>query len=347
MSAKLNIFVTGATGYIGGTVVGRLLQHPKAASFDITALVRSAEKAKKLQSLGIKTVLGSYTDENLDFLIEAVSKADVVFAIADSDNVPAALAVLAGLKIHHEKTGKVPILIHTSGAAFITDDARGLHADHRTYSDLDTEALNALPETLLHRNVDIPVIEADKAGFVKAYIIIPGAVLGHPSGPVADLEIQNMHTILSPFFMKPAISRKQAGYFGKGLNTWSAVDNNDTADLFIVVFDAAIGNTPVAGHGPEGYYFAESFEYSMLEMAQIVSDKLFELGIASSRETSAYSQEELEKYFGSFPWTILASNAHAKADRARALGWVPKHGKEAVMATLKDEVVFYANEAST
>jgi uncharacterized protein YbjT (DUF2867 family) len=68
-------------GYIGGCVLARLLKHANAASFEITALVRSAEKAEKLHTLGVKTILGSYTDENLDFLTKAASEADVVFTI--------------------------------------------------------------------------------------------------------------------------------------------------------------------------------------------------------------------------------------------------------------------------
>lgn len=68
-------------GYIGGCVLARLLKHANAASFEITALVRSAEKAEKLQTLGVKSILGSYADKNLDFLTKATSEADVIFAI--------------------------------------------------------------------------------------------------------------------------------------------------------------------------------------------------------------------------------------------------------------------------
>lgn len=66
-----------------------------------------------------------------------------------------------------------------SGTAIIMDDARGLTSEHATYSDLDVEKLNALPETAFHRNVDIPIIEADKAGYVKAYLITPGTYIFH------------------------------------------------------------------------------------------------------------------------------------------------------------------------
>ena len=35
-------------GYLGGSVLSRLLAHPSRDTFEITAIVRSAEKAKKL-----------------------------------------------------------------------------------------------------------------------------------------------------------------------------------------------------------------------------------------------------------------------------------------------------------
>ena len=58
--------------------------------------------------------------------------------------------------------------------AFITDDAQGLTSEHITYSDLDIAKLNSIPESKLHRNVDKAIIEADKSGYVKSYIIVPG-----------------------------------------------------------------------------------------------------------------------------------------------------------------------------
>jgi len=102
MSTKLNILLTGATGglmsfsptflvltpdelgYIGGSVLSRLLKHPNAATFHITALARSSDKADKLKTLGVDTIIGSYTDEDLTYLTEAAANADVVFAIVSN-----------------------------------------------------------------------------------------------------------------------------------------------------------------------------------------------------------------------------------------------------------------------
>ncbi|KAF9483616.1 hypothetical protein BDN70DRAFT_891676 [Pholiota conissans] len=172
--------------------------------------------------------------------------------------------------------------------SIITDDARGQHGNHTTYSDLNTEALNALPLAAMHRNVDIPIVEADKAGNRFWLSLRP---LGQPDDPEYSLAaIAILH--------QTSIARKQRGYIGKGLNTWSGVDINDTADLFIIVFDAAISNPSAAGHGKEGYYFVENFEYSCLEVAQTISEKLVELGITSIVEPKAFFQEELDKNYG-------------------------------------------------
>jgi hypothetical protein len=63
-------------GYIGGSVLQRLLDHPKKDTFEITALIRSADKAKLLNTLGVKTVVASLSD--LDRLTELAAASDVV-----------------------------------------------------------------------------------------------------------------------------------------------------------------------------------------------------------------------------------------------------------------------------
>lgn len=339
---KLNIFVTGGTGYIGGAVISRLIQHPDAKSFEISALVRTAEKAKKLETLGVRPVIGSYSD--LKVLTEEAAKADYVIALADADALPAAEAILAGLKQRHEKTGTVPKLIHTSGTAFIMDNAKGMHGDHTIYSDLDADAIAALPETAPHRHVDIPIIGANLEGYVRSYIVAPGTVFGTVSGPLVDLGIQNEHSIQFPLLFKVAIARKRSDYIGLGKNIWPAVEVNDTADLYLILFNAIRSNPDSVPFGREGIYFAESSEYTGYEIAKATSEALVELGVSQPHEPTAFKPEELDEYFGIF-WPFLSTNSRARADRSRALGWKPTHGKDALLASIKPEVEYYWNES--
>ena len=59
-------------------MLSRFLKHPNVASFNITALVRSPEKAEKLKTLGVHPVVGSYSD--LALVEKLSAKADVVIA---------------------------------------------------------------------------------------------------------------------------------------------------------------------------------------------------------------------------------------------------------------------------
>ena len=54
----MNIFMTGATGYIGGTVARRLLDD----GHRLRGLVRDTEKGRKLASFGVEPVAGDLDD---------------------------------------------------------------------------------------------------------------------------------------------------------------------------------------------------------------------------------------------------------------------------------------------
>ena len=67
------------------------------------------------------------------------------------------------------------------------------------------------------------------------------------------------------------------------------------ADLYIILFNAIQSNPDRTAHG---YYFSENCEYSGIELARAISEALVDLNIGTTREPSAFSQEECEKYFG-------------------------------------------------
>lgn len=67
-----------AVGYIGGSVLARLLNQPSAGTYDITLLVRNEEKGKLLESrFGVKAVIG--THQEFDKVASLAENAHVVF----------------------------------------------------------------------------------------------------------------------------------------------------------------------------------------------------------------------------------------------------------------------------
>lgn len=69
-------------------------------------------------------------------------------------------------------------------------------------------------------------------------------------------------------------------------------------DLYVILFDAIRSSPGGTAHSPQGYYLAESCEYSAIGLARAISEALVDLGVGTTREPSAFSQEECEKYFG-------------------------------------------------
>jgi NAD(P)-dependent dehydrogenase (short-subunit alcohol dehydrogenase family) len=244
-----SILITGATGYIGGAVVDRLLAHPDRSSFSISAIVRDTDKAKRFKSdYGVHAIVSSLDDTNV--LTDAASQADVVINAADADNAGATKAILAGLKARYERTGKAPILIHTvgaactvssifafahrirqSGTAIIADGTEGQYANHKTYHDSNVEEMESIPAGSPHRAIDLLVVNAGEEGYVKSYLIVPSTIYGIAKHSIAQAGLANKQSIQIPLLIKAALQRGRAGHVGEGKNIWPNVSLEDGENL--------------------------------------------------------------------------------------------------------------------
>jgi len=323
-----------ATGYIGGTVLQKLLEHVDRDSFKITALIRDEEKATKLKTFGVNPIIGSLDD--LDKLERSSSDADVVINTAHADHLDAAKAILEGLNKRHEQTGKAPILIHTSGTGVLVNLEGDETLDPDTiYDDSNAEQIEALPPTRRHRDVDLELVAADKAGYVRTYIILPSMIYGVARGPLVDSGIQNSHSIQIPTMIRVSLFRGQGSMIGDENIVWPNVEINELADLYRIVFDAARtdANTP---HGREGFYFGENGEHVQHDIYKECAKVVYDLGQAKSPEPTLLTDEERKKFVKS---NIGQLNSRARGVRSRTLGWKPTKTTEDLLASIRAEAV--------
>ena len=99
MSSQPTIFILGATGYIGGTVLTTLLSQG-TSPYNITVLIQKLEQATLFSSLGVKIQQGSRDDPVL--LEQIASQHDVVMNFAgafggDEESI-SALVLIEGHK---------------------------------------------------------------------------------------------------------------------------------------------------------------------------------------------------------------------------------------------------------
>lgn len=72
----MKYFVTGATGFVGGVLAKKL----REAGHEVNASVRSPEKAKELQAIGVNLFKGDVTEK--ESMREAMTSVDGVYHVA-------------------------------------------------------------------------------------------------------------------------------------------------------------------------------------------------------------------------------------------------------------------------
>jgi nucleoside-diphosphate-sugar epimerase len=284
------VFLTGATGYIGGTVAARLLQ----AGQRVRGLVRSTDGADQLAQRGIEPVLGSLDDNEL--LVREARAADAVINTASADHAASIHALVGAL----ERSGKA--LIHTSGSSVVGDDARGAFRSDRVFDEDTPLTVNALKQA--RRDIDLLVLGAAQRG-VRSAVICPSLIYGVGRG---------VHTesVQIPFILANAQAQGAVQIVGAGLNVWSNVHIDDVADLY----------AQVLAKGPEGsFYFAENGEASFADVGAALAKRLGLKGVDSlPADQAAQRWGEARALFS------LGSNSRVRARRAREeLGWSPRH----------------------
>lgn len=144
------IFVLGATGYVGGSILSHLQSASSSSAYSFSALVHDNQRAEQLRSLNVEPVIGSFSDVPL--LTAAATDADIVIN-AFSDDLPAAQALVKGLRERGGKGGPA-YLIQLSGTGLLCDHARGENDAQMPFDDLDVSRIRQLPEGQPHKNVD-------------------------------------------------------------------------------------------------------------------------------------------------------------------------------------------------
>ncbi|MEI7782252.1 MAG: NAD-dependent epimerase/dehydratase family protein, partial [Planctomycetota bacterium] len=211
MNPVNTIFITGASGFIGGSIADRFVKAGKR----VRGLVRSKEKADFLFARGIEPVIGDLDDT--DLLIREATQADAVIHAASADHADSVQALIKGL------AGSSKPLVHTSGSSIVGDDVRGSQTTERIYDETTPLLIQGLKQP--RRNIDLLVLDAAKNN-VRSIVICPSLIYGHGKG-------LNKQSVQIPFLIKNAQLTGRVEIVGAGLNVWSNVHIDDVVDLYV------------------------------------------------------------------------------------------------------------------
>lgn len=287
MSIK-KVFVTGATGYIGGSIAKLLADK----GYEVSGLVRKESDLSRLKELGIIPVPGTIQDAPV--LKEESKKADAVIHAADADDPYAVDTFLEALK----GTGKT--FIHTSGSSILGNKDNGEKSDFVYTEDIP---LNARFEKVHRVIINNHILQSAQHG-IRSIVIVPTMIYGEGLGLKKE-------SIQVPMLLKASKEKGTAVYIEKGGNIWSNIHIADLAELYIAALEKAKAGS---------YFYAENGESSLKDIALSISRKIGKEG-----EMTSIGIDEAVKHFGSEgAYFALASNSRCNADKARhTLGWKP------------------------
>lgn len=169
----MRVFLTGATGYVGGAVARALVD----ADHDVTALLRSAEKADRVaDELGARPTYGDMTIP-ASYRGEAAEHEVLVHCAfqEDRDPIGSDRTVLDAL-VDAARIGERPRLVVYTSGCWVLGDTGGEAADESAPVDEPAEVVAWRPR---HEEI---CLQAGEDGDFASAVVRPGIVYGGPGG---------------------------------------------------------------------------------------------------------------------------------------------------------------------
>lgn len=281
----MKIFLTGATGYIGGAVADAL----KAAGHEVLGLAHSDEGEAKLIAKGVQPYRGNLHQP--EALVEVARQTDGTVHTAQVQNFE------IGGELDYKFTrlmldtlaGSSKPFIYTSGTGMLGDTGAGV-ADEAT-------PLNPLPFTVFRAQAEEKVLVAAGQG-VRAIVLRPGLIYGNGGG------------IIIPTLIKAAQQSGRAYFIGTGENRWGTLHIDDLAELYVKALHSAPAGAIL--HGTGGIV-------TMRQLAEAVSQNIGRPGSVGS-----WTAEDALQNIG-FVGSLSGMNQNVTSFKTqKLLDWQPK-----------------------
>lgn len=277
----MNVFVIGATGYIG-TAVSEAL---KAAGHSVLGTARSQSAAEKLRTMGVEPVSADIT--NPSSLRDAVVRSDATIYSVFYTNPDAFEKESAALQtLVDALAGASKAFIFTSGA-WIYGNTGDRSADEQS-------PLNP-PALIAHR----PKLER---------IVLDGAARGIRAMVNRAADVYGRGGGLPMMWVQSAREEGAARFVGDGSSHWPVVHVEDLAQFYVFALEKS--------HAAGVYNTADNTSFTVREMAQAAS-----YGAGKNGAVQSWPLEDARKALGPFADALVLDQRINSQKARKELGW--------------------------
>ncbi|MEO8679204.1 MAG: NAD-dependent epimerase/dehydratase family protein [Vicinamibacterales bacterium] len=297
----MQIFLTGATGYIGSAVLDAMIK----GGHRVTAIARDPEKAEGLLARGATPIIGELGLPKT--YLEAVRKADAVVHTAyeasprgvqlDRQSIDTMLQAQGEA---NRADGKPRTFIYTSGIWVLGRTTKAAEED----APLDP------PPNVAWRPAHEDLVIAAFSSGLRTVVIRPGIVYGGGKGIVSDLIKDALNGLIR--------------VVGPGKNRWPCVYDHDLGDLYLRILDAPLA----AGI----FHATDEADERVIDIAEAIASQ-----VSQRPDIRHMPMAEARKKLGPYA-DALALDQKVRSPKARALGWAPtQQGVISSVARLLEE----------
>lgn len=350
MSEFPKILLTGATGFIGGTILTQLLNSSSTQlqNARITCLLRGDDRAAKLsEAYGdrVNPIIYQSLDD-LGTTVDVAAQHDIVINTTNGYHAASAQALVQGLARRKETTRRTVWMIHTSGTSNLSDrpitgtpvDCEFNDEDGDVY---DYEKRLEAEEPYAQRTAELGVVDKGLELGVNTLVIMSPTIYGTGSG------LFNTTSIQIPACVRAVLAHGRGVVVGDGKGVWDHVHVLDLVELYeLAVVEILRDGGSKLPRGKKGIIFSGNGRHTWLGVMQEVVSLLHQEGKIEDDKMDILSLSEATKLLAPIlPGAderlvefALCSNSRTEAKVAKSLGWQPTRGKDAWRRGFREDV---------
>lgn len=290
----MQVFLTGATGYIGSAVLDAMIK----GGHRVTALARDPEKAERLLAKGATPIIGelglpkTYVDavKAADAVVHAAMESSPRGVAKENDALTLMLGALTQASQADGPStplgaGKSRIFVYTSGVWVLGRTAMAAAED----APLDP------PPHVEWRPAHEDVVLSAFSASLRTVVVRPGIVYGGGRGIVAELIKDALNGLIR--------------VVGPGKNRWPCIYDHDLADLYVRILES-----PTAA----GIIHAtDEADERVMDIVEAIAAQ-----VPQRPDIRNMPMTEARKKLGTYA-DALALDQKVRSPKARALGWEP------------------------
>jgi nucleoside-diphosphate-sugar epimerase len=282
----MQVFLTGATGYIGSAVLDALIK----GGHRVTALARDPEKAERLLAKSATPIIGELALPKT--YLNAVKSADAVVHTA-LETLPRGIAkekealdIMLGAQTQaSEADGKARVFVYTSGIWVLGRTVRAAEEDAPLEPPAYSEWRPAHEDRVLSASTEL----------LRTVVVRPGIVYGGGRGIVSDLIKDALNGLIR--------------VVGPGRNRWPCVYAHDLGILYVRILESPRAAGVI--------HATDEADERVMDIAEAIAAQ-----VPQRPDIRNVPIAEARKKLGTYA-DALALDQKVRSTKARALGWEP------------------------